>query len=115
MDVFNVVGPQHLFQQILECLAIVGIAQAAQPIRHPWGVVLQQDHQIKAVLVDQRLYKGVLASFVLFAERLSGHEVGIDKRHFIGVFHRKIDVLRLAQGDFVIVGILERHLIPAEV
>ncbi|MNY68721.1 hypothetical protein D3C86_2065330 [compost metagenome] len=57
----------------------------------------------------------MLASFVLFAERLSGHEVGIDKRHFIGVFHRKIDVLRLAQGDFVIVGILGRHLIPAEV
>ena len=57
----------------------------------------------------------MLASLVLFAERLSGDKIGIDKYHFIGIFHRKINVLSVAQCDFIVVGILQCDLIPAEV
>ncbi len=56
----------------------------------------------------------MLAPLILFTEGLSGHEIGIDKGHLIGVLHRKVDVLRLAEGNLVIVGVLQRHLIATE-
>ncbi len=56
----------------------------------------------------------MLAPFILQAERLRGDEIGIDKGDFIGVLHRKVDVLRLAESDLVVVGILQRHLVAAQ-
>ncbi len=115
MHKVDIVRFQHLHQHGLELFPVHRAAQAAHPIRYPRRVVLQQDHQVKAVFVDQGLHKRVLAPFVLLTERLSSDEIGINERHFIGVFNRKINVLRMTQRDFIVVGILQRHLIPAEV
>ncbi len=57
----------------------------------------------------------MLAPFVFFAEGLSSHEICIDKRHLVGVFHRKINVLGMPEGNLIIVGILQRHLVATEV
>ncbi|MNC73055.1 hypothetical protein D3C75_1241920 [compost metagenome] len=56
----------------------------------------------------------MLPPFILFTERLRSDKVGVDKRHFIGVFHRKIHVLGLPKRDLVIIGILQRHLVTPE-
>ncbi len=56
----------------------------------------------------------MLTPFILFAKRLRGHEIGVDKRHFISVFHRKINILSMTERDFVVIGILQRHLVAAE-
>ena len=57
----------------------------------------------------------MLTPFVLFAERLGSDKIGVDKRHFIGIFHCKINILRMSQRDFIVVGILQRDLIATEV
>ena len=56
----------------------------------------------------------MLAPFVLFAERLSCHKIGVDKRHFIGIFYCKINILSVSQRDFIVVGILQCNLIAAK-
>ena len=115
MDKLNVVFVEHLHQHGLELTPVHGAAEAAHAVSDPRGVVLQQDHQVKAVFVNQRLHERVLAPFVFFTERLCGDEIGIDKRHFVGVFDRKINVLGMTERDFVVVGILQRHLVAAKV
>eukprot|EP01084_Bolivina_argentea_P231218 389962_1 len=57
----------------------------------------------------------MLTPFVLFAERLGSDKISVNKRHFIGVFHCKINVLSVAQRDFIVVGILQCDLITTEV
>ena len=115
MHKLNVVFVEHLHQHGLEFTPVNGAAEAAHAVGHPRGVVFQQDHQVKAIFVNQRLHERVLAPFVFFTERLSGDEIGIDKRHLVGIFHCEINVLSVAERDFVIVGILQRHLVAAQV
>ena len=57
----------------------------------------------------------MLTPFVLFAERLGSDKISVNKRHFIGIFHCKINVLCVAQRDFIVIGILQCDLITAEV
>ena len=115
MHELNVVFVEHLHQHGLEFPPVDGAAEAAHAVGHPRGVVFQQDHQVKAVFVNQRLHKRVLAPFVFFAERLGGDKIGIDKCHLVGVFHREINVLGMPERNFVIVGILQRHLVATQV
>ncbi|MNL48074.1 hypothetical protein D3C87_1709030 [compost metagenome] len=114
MNKLHVILAQHIHQHGLELFTINGAAEAAHPVCDPRRVVFQQDHQIKTVLVNQRLNERVLTPFVLFTERLGGDKIRIDKRDLVGVFHREINVLSVAERDFVVVGILERHLIAAQ-
>ena len=106
---------KHLYQHGLELPPVHRAAQAAHAVGHPRGVVFQQDHQVKAVFVNQRLHKRVLAPFVLFAERLRGDEIGVNKGDFISIFHREINILGMTERDFIVVGILQRHLVAAKV
>ena len=56
----------------------------------------------------------MLTPLVLQTERLSADEVGIDKCHLVGIFHCEINILGMTEGNFIVIRILERHLIAAE-
>ena len=56
----------------------------------------------------------MLTPFVLFAERLGSDKISVNKRHFIGIFHCKINILSVSQRDFIVVGILQCNLIAAK-
>ncbi len=53
---------------------------------------------METVLINQRLHERMLTPFVLFAERLGSDKIGVDKRHFIGIFHCKINILRMSSA-----------------
>jgi len=64
----HVVLVEHLNQHGLELFSVHRAAEAAHAVGDPRGVVLQQDHQVEAVFVDQRLHERMLAPFVLFVK-----------------------------------------------
>ena len=98
MHKIDIVFLQHLDQQRLKRFSVNRTSKAAQSHPPPTGVVFQQDNRGRSDTRQSALAQTGVHALHTFAEGLSGHEIGVDERHFIGVLNSKINVLRLSQA-----------------
>ena len=114
MDKLNVVLVKHLYQHGLELTPVHGAAQLRMPSATHGVLFSSRITGQSGIRQSAPAQTGARAPRT-FAERLRGDEIGINKGDFIGVFHREINVLGMTERDFIVVGILQRHLVAAKV
>ena len=79
------------------------------------GVVFQQDHRVKAVFVNQRLHERVLAPFVILQNACVVTKSVSINATLLAYLTAKSMYWACPERDFIVVGILQRHLVTAEV